>query len=83
MRKKVWTLSPNFIIFSVVMLGMAVVTYYYNPIVSIVELCVAVASIAIVLIWSIRFKRYMTKTISNTTPQFSAQIIVAVVTNKK
>ena len=65
MRKKVWTLSPNFIIFSVVMLGMAVVTYYYNPIVSIIELCVAVASIAIVLIWSIRFKRYMTKTISN------------------
>jgi c-di-AMP phosphodiesterase-like protein len=65
MRRKVWTLSPPFIIFSVVMLGMAGVTYYYNPTISFIEMAVALASIAIVVVLSVRFKQYMSKTISS------------------
>ncbi len=65
MRRKVWTLSPVFIIFSIVMFGMAGVTYYYNPIISIIEMAVAIISSAIVIMLSVRFKKYMSKTISN------------------
>lgn len=65
MRRKVWTLSPVFIIFSIVMFGMAGVTYYYNPTVSIIEMAVAIISSAIVVVLSVRFKKYISKTISN------------------
>ncbi len=65
MRRKVWTLSPVFVIFSIVMFGMAGVTYYYNPQISIIEMAVAVISSAIVVMLSVRFKRYMSRTISN------------------
>ncbi|MGN0488355.1 MAG: DHH family phosphoesterase [Ruminococcus sp.] len=65
MRRKVWTLSPVFVIFSIVMFGMAGVTYYYNPTVSIIEMAVAIISSAIVVVLSVRFKKYISKTISN------------------
>lgn len=71
MRKKVWTVTPWFIIFSVVMLAMAALTYRYSFILCCVEGGVALASIAFVIIQSVRFKKYMSKTLSGTISNIS------------
>lgn len=71
MRKKVWTVTPWFIIFSVVMLAMAALTYRYSFILCCVEGGVALASIAVVIIQSVRFKKYMSKTLSGTISNIS------------
>ncbi len=59
MRKRIWTLSPWFIIFSVLMLGMALVSYRYSPNLCYVELGVSVVSAGIVLAVSLRFNSYL------------------------
>ena len=52
MRKRNWTLTPWFIIFSVIMFAMAVVSYDYSPVVFYIELGVSVLSLDVVLITS-------------------------------
>lgn len=66
MRRKIWTLSPWFIIFSVLMLGMSVMSYRYNHYLCYIELGVSVASAAIVFAVSLRFKRYLKNALKNT-----------------
>ena len=65
MRKKNWTLTPWFIIFSVIMFAMAVVSYDYSPVVFYIELGVSVLSLAVVLITSLRFTSYVKSTVKN------------------
>lgn len=66
MKRKIWTLSPWFIIFSIVMILMSVASYRYNRYLCYVELGVSVISIGIVFAVSIRFKRYLRNAIENT-----------------
>ena len=53
MRKRNWTLTPWFLIFSAIMFAMAVVSYEYSPTVFYIELGVSVLSLAVVLITSL------------------------------
>ena len=65
MRKRNWTLTPWFIIFSVIMFAMAVLSYEYSPIIFYIELGVSVLSLAVVLITSLRFTSYVKSTVKN------------------
>ncbi|MCH5298660.1 MAG: DHH family phosphoesterase [Ruminococcus sp.] len=65
MRRKVWTSSPLFIIFSAVMLGMALVSYRFSYILSVVEATIAVASMLVVVLFAVSFKRYINRTIAS------------------
>ena len=65
MRKRNWTLTPWFIIFSVIMFAMAVVSYDYSPVVFYIELGVSVLSLTVVLITSLRFTSYVKSTVKN------------------
>lgn len=65
MRKRNWTLTPWFIIFSVIMFAMAVVSYDYSPVVFYIEVGVSVLSLAVVLITSLRFTSYVKSTVKN------------------
>ena len=65
MRKRNWTLTPWFLIFSAIMFAMAVVSYEYSPTVFYIELGVSVLSLAVVLIISLRFTSYVKSTVKN------------------
>ena len=65
MRKRNWTLTPWFLIFSAIMFAMAVVSYEYSPTVFYIELGVSVLSLAVVLITSLRFTSYVKSTVKN------------------
>lgn len=64
MKRRVWTLTPFFIIFSVVMLLMAGLSYRYNVILCIAEAVVAIITMVVVIMLSVKFKGYINKTIS-------------------
>lgn len=66
MKNKIWVLTPYFVLFSLIMLGMAAISYYYSMVIFIVELCAAVLSLAIVLFTSLRFKRYIQSIVKST-----------------
>ncbi|MDY3861161.1 MAG: DHH family phosphoesterase [Ruminococcus sp.] len=66
MRKRIWTLSPWFLIFSALMLGMACISYRYNRYLCYIEVAVSVISIAVVFVASLRFKRYLKHALKNT-----------------
>ncbi len=65
MRRKVWTSSPLLIIFSAVMLGMAFASYRFSYILFIVETAIAAASVLVVVLFGVSFKRYINRTISS------------------
>lgn len=65
MRKRNWTLTPWFIIFSAIMFAMAVLSYEYSPLIFYIELGVSVLSLAVVLITSLRFTSYVKSTVKN------------------
>ena len=66
MRKRKWTLTPWFLIFTAIMFAMAVVSYEYSPIVFYIELGVSVLSLAVVLVISLHFASYVKGTVKNT-----------------
>lgn len=66
MRKRIWTLSPWFIIFAVVMLAMSLVSYRYNRYLCYIELAISCLSALIVFFASIRFKRYLKRALKST-----------------
>lgn len=66
MKRKVWTLSPWFIIFSIVMFAMALLSYNFSFELFCIELSLAVISCALVIVFNLRFKKYISKTISKT-----------------
>ncbi len=63
MRKRVWTTSPWFLIFSLLMFAMAVITFRYDAAIASAELAVAVASAAVVIFFSVRFKKRVSRTV--------------------
>ena len=66
MKRKIWTLSPSFIIFLVIMLGMSLVSYRFDPYLCYVELGITLISALIVFFSSVRFKRYLKRAIKST-----------------
>ncbi len=71
MRRKVWTTGPWFLIFSALILVMAVVSYQYNFILSVSEAAVAVGSVVIVIVSRVRLKKYIDKTVTGTISNIS------------
>lgn len=65
MKRKHWTLSPWFLIFSAVMMFMAVASYNYNHILSYVELGIAVASAGLILYLSLKFRLYINSVVKS------------------
>lgn len=59
MKKRIWTVTPFFIIFSVIMLGMSVASYQYNKIIFLIELSVSIVSFALVIAVSLKFRKYI------------------------
>lgn len=64
MGRKSWTILPAFLIFSAVMLAMSFVSYGYNKLIFIVELVVSVVSMAVVLFFCLRYRKYLFKTVT-------------------
>ncbi len=71
MRKKVWTTGPWFLIFSALLLAMAAATFQYNFILFSIEVVVSLASILIVIISRMRFRKYIEKTVVSTISNIS------------
>lgn len=71
MRRKVWTMGPWFLIFSVLLICMAAFTYQYNFILFCAETALSVVSAVIVILSRIRLKKYIDKTVTNTIANIS------------
>lgn len=63
MKKKLWTLTPWFIIFGVVMLLMTSFMSTYNYVLFLIELGLTVFSTGIVISLSLRFRNYIRSTV--------------------
>lgn len=88
MKKKVWTLSPYFLIFSGVILGMALYSIRWNIYIFYIETAVALLSILLVYINLKRFSRYTSRVVrgvlagikgvnTNYLEKFSIPVVVA------
>lgn len=66
MKKRQWTLLPCFIIFTLMMLIMSLVSLKYSFWLCCAELLITLSSAIIVLICSLRFRRYIKKTVKST-----------------
>lgn len=66
MKRRIWTMSPWFIMFSVIMLAMSLVSYRFDPYLCYIELGITLISALIVFFSSIRFKRYLKRAIKST-----------------
>lgn len=72
MNKKIWVTTPVFIIFSIIMFVMAVVSYYYNITIFIIELLAAIASAAAVFLSNYKFHNYVGNIIKSVSGSFSS-----------
>ena len=63
MKRRVWTVIPAFLVFGILMLGMAALSYKNSTFIFFIELIVSVASMIVVLLFVIRFRNYINKTI--------------------
>lgn len=71
MNKKIWVITPVFIIFSVLMFVMAGVSYFYNKSVFVIELLAATAAASAVFLSMYKFKNYVGNIIKSTSKIFS------------
>ena len=65
MKKKVWTLSPYFLIFSAAILGMAIYSFRWNIYIFYIEMVVAVVSIILVFFNLKRFHHYTARVVKS------------------
>ena len=63
MKKKIWTVTPFFLVFTVGILCMAIFSSRWNPYVFVMEMIVALISIVIVFIGMRRFNHHINRTI--------------------
>ena len=63
MKRKVWTVTPFFIVYAVGILAMAGFSYRWNMYVFTIEMLIAVLSIFIVIIGVIRFQYHIQSTL--------------------
>ena len=78
MKKRIWTLAPWFLLFSAAMFVMAIFTIQYNKLLACLELVVSVASVILVLVLSINFRKYiqnMVKTTANHISGFNSDFL--------
>ncbi len=66
MKRKHWTVTPWFVIFALEMFVMSLATLNYNRILCYVELGVSVLALVIVLVLSLRFRRYVSSAVKTT-----------------
>lgn len=59
MKRKVWVASPVFYIITLAMLGMAIASFFWNPVIFYIELGVCIAAVAAVLIATKHFHFYV------------------------
>ncbi len=64
-KKRVWTVLPVYLIFAGLMLAMSIGTYYYNRILSFIEIGVSLAVLAVVLVLTLSFRKYIRDTVTN------------------
>lgn len=66
MKKKKWTTTPYFIIFSIITLSMALISFKYQPVLGYIELVVFLVSVIAVVLFNLRFNNYVTSVIKHT-----------------
>lgn len=71
MNKKIWVVTPVFIIFSVLIFAMAGVSYFYNKTIFTIELLAAIAAAAAVFLSVYKFKNYVANVVKSTSGNFS------------
>ncbi|QEY34314.1 DHH family phosphoesterase [Caproiciproducens galactitolivorans] len=59
MKRRVWVSSPVFFVITAVMLIMACISYFYNPILSYAEMALAVCSVVAVILLTEQFKAHV------------------------
>ncbi|MCH5202587.1 MAG: DHH family phosphoesterase [Oscillospiraceae bacterium] len=59
MNRKNWTLTPYFVIFSLLMFAMSFISVRYNPYLSMAEFGVSFASLIFVIVMNIKFRKYI------------------------
>lgn len=64
MKRFVWTSSPFYLIFSVLLAAGAVALFPYNQLFGIIEACCAAVSVVVFVLGRLRFKRYIDRTIA-------------------
>ncbi len=65
MKRKLWTLSPWFLIFGIIMLFMSFASYSFNVVLCYIELAVSVAALTVVFVLSLRFRNYISSTVKS------------------
>lgn len=63
MKKKVWTVTPFFLVYTLGILGMAGFAYRWNLYVFTIEVLIAVLSLVLVIVGIIRFRYYIQNTL--------------------
>lgn len=71
MKKRVWTVMPVYLIFVLLMIGMAFATYGYNRILAFIEFGVSIVALAVVLALTLNFKRYIRNIVSGSIEESS------------
>ena len=71
MKRKLWTLTPWFLIFGLVMLLMATFISTYNTGLFYLELGITVSAIGAVIMLSLRFRNYVRSTVRSTVEHFT------------
>ena len=71
MKRRLWTLAPWFIIFSVVMFAMATFTFQYSRALCYIESGIATASAVLVAAFSFWFRGYIRNMVKNTANHIS------------
>lgn len=65
MKRKLWTVTPFFLIFTISILGMAIYSIRWNIYIFAAEMAVALISILVVFLGLKRFQAYMSKVVKN------------------
>ncbi len=59
MKKHVWTVIPAFLFLAVLMIPMSGITFFYNPLIGLIELGVTLIVITVIFIAVLRFRNYI------------------------
>ena len=65
MKKRIWTALPIYLIFVVAMLMMALLSYSYNKVIFIFNICTCVVTLIVTLIMLLRFRNYVRNVVSS------------------
>ncbi len=58
-KRHIWTVLPIYLIIAVLLIPMSAITFYYNPILGIIEIVVSAVVVAAVFAMALRFRGYI------------------------